>query len=122
MSRALVCRAAAFDDPPYVLDVRHWLAPRRRIGRKQVGRHEIDPRVGALGRQPHRDEKLVRLLVGKRADGAGIGFFEQRDGFGRVFFFPHGVTPLGAIISWAMAATASSDETAVMSLVSPGPP
>ena len=61
----------------------------RRKPFKQGGRHHVDPRVGALGRQAGGDEQLQRIGIGQRADGVGVPLGKLLNGKKSAFFFSH---------------------------------
>ena len=65
----------------------------RRIAREERGRHQIDPRVRALRRQPHRDHQLVVLPILQRADRIRIFLFQRGNDPGHPFGSFHAFAP-----------------------------
>ncbi len=65
VSRLRAEEARGTDEFLDILDVRFGHGLRRRVFREQCRGHEVHPSVCALGRQTHRDQQLVRVLVGE---------------------------------------------------------
>ena len=57
---------------------------------KQCGGHQVYPGVGALGREPHGDEKLQGVGVVQGADGVGVFMLQGLDRLQGQLFFRHG--------------------------------
>jgi hypothetical protein len=65
---------------------------RRRRGGEERRRHLVDPRVGALGREHHRDEQREGVRVAQRHHGLGVQAVEElRDALG-LLRPPHAVS------------------------------
>ena len=67
-------------------DLRFGKIFRRPEPREQSRYNFIDPRIGALGGEDGRDQKLQRIFVFQRTDGVGISFSKPCDNFSRADF------------------------------------
>ena len=45
--------------------------------RNKLGRHQVDPGIGALGREDRRHQELIRVAMDKGTDGVRINFLER---------------------------------------------